>query len=373
MNKKTRLGFGCMRLHDNYKEVIPYAIEHDICYFDIARHYCHGQCENLVKEALSGIRREEYILTSKLYLPQISASHELEKQLDISLKNLGVEYLDYCMLQAMDANSYQKMIELDCQSFFDTMIKKGKIRKAAFSFHDDFITFTKILDSYSWDMCQVQMNYLDIEAQAGIRGIQYANNKKIPVFVMGPLKGGMLTQFFNSEKANKDNLAVVAHKWLLSLQMVSLVVGSFIDINQIKTVNDLYTSQNCTLTDADLYLIETVREIYRKRSVTHCTNCRYCTALTSCDLPIHEILYDFDVAQFSDNYQEYHEKYIETNLFLDAMAKCIKCRKCIASCPQHIDILMMFKFIDKFSGIYNKRKRREDKHEKSDGFTSKIP
>ena len=41
-------------------------------------------------------------------------------------------------------------------------------------------------------MVLVQYNYLDVNAQAGIRGIQYAYENDIAVFVMEPLKGGLL-------------------------------------------------------------------------------------------------------------------------------------------------------------------------------------
>ena len=352
-----RIGFGCMRLHENNKRLVKYAIEHEINYFDVSPYYVNGNCEQIMKEALSGFDRDKFILTSKIYLPFIKTQADLELRLDNSLKQLGVDYLDYLMFQAMDKIAFNKMIQLEATSFLDKMIQKGKIKKSAFSFHDDYFTFVNILDAFTWDMCQVQMNYLDICYQDGMKGIQYANNHNIPVFVMGPLKGGVLTSYFGSDRKNMDYLAKLAYKWTLSHASIALVIGGFHSTNQIDNICNL-DGEESNLTAEDQNMIETIQRIYKERSVTHCTNCRYCGMMTSCTIPIYDFLYGFDMALFTDNYGEYYNKYFSSGVFSSILKKCIKCKHCMTICPQHIDILSMFEYIDKFARVYEKRKWR---------------
>ena len=76
-----RIGFGCMRLHENNKRLVKYAIEHEINYFDVSPYYVNGNCEQIMKEALSGFDRDKFILTSKIYLPFIKTQADLELRL----------------------------------------------------------------------------------------------------------------------------------------------------------------------------------------------------------------------------------------------------------------------------------------------------
>jgi len=61
-----------------------------------------------------------------------------------------------------------------------------------FSFHGPYEDFIKVLDEYDWNMTLLQYNYLDTDIQAGIKGIKLASEREIGIFIMEPLKGGIL-------------------------------------------------------------------------------------------------------------------------------------------------------------------------------------
>ena len=52
-----------------------------------------------------------------------------------------------------------------------------------------------MLNEKDWDFCQIQFNYMDTEIQAGLKGYRLAEERKVPVIVMEPIKGGSLTTF----------------------------------------------------------------------------------------------------------------------------------------------------------------------------------
>jgi hypothetical protein len=42
------------------------------------------------------------------------------------------------------------------------------------SFHDEYATFEEMIQYKDWDFCQIQLNYMDTEEQAGIKGYELA-------------------------------------------------------------------------------------------------------------------------------------------------------------------------------------------------------
>ena len=45
---------------------------------------------------------------------------------------------------------------------------------------------------HDWDFCQIQLNYIDTDIQAGMKGYKLAEEKHVPLVIMEPIKGGAL-------------------------------------------------------------------------------------------------------------------------------------------------------------------------------------
>ena len=203
--KLSLLGFGTMRLplvpggtpadidEKTTADMVRYAMEHGVNYFDTAYPYHGGESETVVGEALSGGWREKVTLTTKLPLWKVEKYEDMENILDEQLAKLRTDHVDFYLLHAMRAETYHKMRDLGAYKFLDDMVKKGKIRYPGFSFHDNADVFAQIAQDYDWKLIQVQMNLLDEFNQATYAGVQkYAAERGIGVVVMEPLRCGAL-------------------------------------------------------------------------------------------------------------------------------------------------------------------------------------
>ena len=201
----SRLGFGTMRLptvKDGEKTVIdrPRAIgmirrgiDGGITYVDTAYMYHDGESETVTGLALRDGYRERVQLTTKLPPWYCQEEKDMNRLLDEQLGKLGVAYLDNYLLHALNRDTFQKLQSFHYKDFLRQAIRDGRIRRAGFSFHDNYDAFMTILNDWDeWDLCQIQFNYLDDREQATVDGLREAGKRGIAVVIMEPLRGGAL-------------------------------------------------------------------------------------------------------------------------------------------------------------------------------------
>ena len=85
-----------------------------------------------------------------------------------------------------------RLLKKDVLKFLSKAKQEGKIKYVGFSYHGTTEEFPLLLDAYDWDMVMIQYNYFDNNVQADIEGIHHAASKGMGIFIMEPLKGGIL-------------------------------------------------------------------------------------------------------------------------------------------------------------------------------------
>ncbi len=122
---------------------------------------------------------------------------------------------------------------------------EGKIHHIGFSFHDKLDVFKKIVDGYDgWEFCQIQLNYIDTEYQAGIEGMKYAAERGLGIAIMEPLLGGRLAEPPKDikEALGGMNPIEAALGFLWDMPEVGVVLSGMSDMEQL--------AQNIRLADA---------------------------------------------------------------------------------------------------------------------------
>ncbi|MBZ8177572.1 aldo/keto reductase [Corynebacterium poyangense] len=107
--------------------VIERAFELGINFIDTANVYAHGTSEKLIGQAIKelGINREKIVLASKVFFNEGgSSANAIHREIEGSLKRLGVDYLDLYILHRFD---YNTPIE-ETLAALHQLVKSGKVR-----------------------------------------------------------------------------------------------------------------------------------------------------------------------------------------------------------------------------------------------------
>ena len=350
------LGFGAMRLPIIGKDpshvdepqaidMIRYAIDHGVNYLDTAYPYHEKQSEIVVGKALLNGYREKVKLATKLPSWLVESPDDFDRFLDEQLEKLQTDHIDFYLLHALNSTRWPKLRDWEVLNWAESALTDGRIHYLGFSFHDDFAVFKDIVNATDrWTFCQIQYNFMDIEYQAGIKGLQYAADKGLAVVVMEPLRGGQLTTKIPKsvaelwESANiRRTPADWALQWIWNHSEVSVTLSGMSTMQHvIENLDSADRSGAGILTDEELILIDNVREEYRRLAPVPCTNCKYCMPCPN-GVEITTILEYYNESIIYDNPRASRSLY--GSLSEDEQAdNCVECFECEEKCPQGIPI-----------------------------------
>lgn len=344
------LGFGCMRFPtvegedgkiDEVKsiEMLRHAIDSGVNYLDTAFFYHSGSSERLVGKALKDGYRDLVYLATKLPLGEVKCEEDVERIFNEQLEKLDTECIDFYLLHAVNNDSWEnRVVKFDILPKLEKLKEQGKIKHLGFSFHDDLWAFKKIIDAYDgFEFCQIQLNYIDVDYQAGLEGLEYAASKGIGVIIMEPLLGGKLANPDErvAGKLSKDKTPVEwAFDFLWNRPEVSMLLSG---MGSMQMVNDNlgYADKAAVgmLSQANLEMLSEAKKAFDELNLVPCTGCEYCMPCPA-GVEIPKVFSAFNNITVGGRrlVKEIFPE-IESNASL-----CKKCGKCESACPQHIKI-----------------------------------
>lgn len=353
--KLSALGLGAMRLpvtdgkdgqidETATAEMVKYAMDNGINYYDTAWGYHEGQSELVMGRVLSKYPRDSFYLASKF------PGYDLENMPKV--KEIFEKQLEKCQVEYFDFYLFHNVCEMNIDAYLDPQYgiydylmeqkKNGRIRHLGFSAHAECDVMKRFLEAYGEHMefCQLQINYIDWNFQKAKDKVELLKEWNIPVWVMEPVRGGKLASL---DEAHAEKLAQLrpeetvpgwAFRFIQSIPEVKMTLSGMSNMQQLK--ENIHTFEEMKpLNETEM---KTLLEIADSMvNGVPCTACHYCTSHCPQGIDIPEMI------------RLYNEHTFTNGGFIAPMAlqavpedkqpgACVGCRSCEAVCPQQIKI-----------------------------------
>ena len=359
--KLSGLGFGAMRLpvvggddgHIDKEQtfrMVDEAMAAGINYYDTAWGYHSGNSELVMGEALSKYKRENFYLADKFPGYDLSNMPKVKEIFEKQLEKTGAGYFDFYLFHnvcEMNINQYldPKFGILD---YLLEQKKNGRIRHLGFSCHGEMDVLTRFLNAYGEHMefCQIQLNYLDWEFQHGKEKVALLNERKIPVWVMEPLRGGKLAKLNGSMEQElkalrpDEEIPAWAFRFLQSIPGVTMILSGMSDLQQLRSNLCTFETDNPLNEEEMAGLMRVSAEMQSRKSIP-CTACHYCVSHCpqGLDIPRLIALYNEHVLTVEDGGMAFIAPMALMAIPEDKRpVSCLHCRSCEQVCPQQIQI-----------------------------------
>ena len=334
------IGFGAMRLPqkdgepdiEKTQEMVDYAMEHGINYYDTAWFYHGGKSELAVGEVMKKYPRNSYYLADKMPLRILKDKSEVIPTFELA--------------HNINKNEWKTLKECDVYEQLLQKKQEGKIKYLGLSIHDTPELLEEVVNKYEWDFVQLPINPIDWKTLDAKRQYEIATKAGLPVVVMNPLKGGQLSTL--SEKAvdilKNENSDVSPSSWSLryaaSLPNVFVVLSGMTEMEHV--IDNVKTFTNFKpLDEKEQAVLEKAIAVYNSSGAISCTYCQYCTGCpVGIDIPKNFLMYNqYKATNRKDRFTLAYESIKEEN----RADKCINCGICKTKCPQKLDIPNLLK------------------------------
>lgn len=299
----SRLCMGCMGFGDaqngqhswtideeHSREIIKRGLELGINFFDTAIGYQSGTSEQYVGRALRDFAKRDDVVVATKFLPRtqeeiangISGQKHIEKMLDKSLENLGMDYVDLYIYHMWD---YQTPL-FDIMEGLNNMVKAGKTRYIGISNcyayqlakanelaqQEGFAKFVSVQGHYNLIFREEEREMMKLCAEDNIAMTPYSplasgrlakapsctskrmqedSYAKLKYDTMAELDAVIIDRVAELAEKNGVSMTEISLAWLLN-KVTAPVVGA----TKLHHIEDAAKSVDISLTDTEIEYLE---------------------------------------------------------------------------------------------------------------------
>lgn len=352
------IGLGCGRFPFPAPETYPvdfeaavdlvlYAMERGVNYFDVGRDYSANKGFSVLKEAFRRTDKPFHVTVKVKSYDEHNTAGDYYKEALFVLNEMGLEKASHFLLWTlMDSRQFHRAIQKN--SLYDTALRlkeEGRIEHIGTSVHmrpDDII---EVIDSGLFEFVLISCNLTNFLNMR--RVLDRAWEKGVDILIMNPLYGGLIPEnqeLFEYAKIWKEETVVqAAVRALLSHPAVKCVLAGASSRRQL----DEYLSAVTDPAFNGQNKAERLQAVAENAagSGSFCSYCRYCIDCPE-KIPVAEIM---NARNFLRKEQDSRD--FPTHLFFRTLGErfhvvlessenpCVKCGQCERKCTQHLPII----------------------------------
>jgi len=342
----SAVGMGVMRFPDEdirenrlekCAELMLYAHDKGINYFDTAPRYCEGKSEAICGIAFSQLKRDSFYAASKtsyMVLDRPVTEQQFFRRLEKTLEDMKLDYLDFYLLWGIVAPEYYRRQRDELMGFFEKAKAQGLVKHLGISSHmEGQELFLPLEDGYFEGL---QIGYNAYNYRYRIQGVEEAHKRGVGVMVMNPLGGGQIPanpQYFSYLTKGTDlTVPQAAMRFVISQKEITVALGGFATKEHVDDA--VKAAQGLVELPAREY---TAPFAQRDDELTGlCTGCNYCVGCPV-DIPIPKYMDLYNHKIFGGNIAL--RSGIHWGIKEMAAGDCIACGACEEKCTQHLPII----------------------------------
>jgi len=347
----SAVGFGGMRFdtekpNEENAELLIYAREKGINYFDTAPRYCNDKSEDIFGIALSKMpgRGTDYYVSTKGMPTELDTAEKARDAVRKSLDRLRVDSIDFYHVWCIRKLEHYELAMKPGGQYEGLLACKdeGLIGHIVVSTHLPGDQIRQLVEKKEFDGVLLGVNILNFQYRW--TGVQAAHEAGLGVVAMNPLSGGLIPQYENDFAflADEGETPVeAALRFCISCPEITVALNGFTTRDHIDTA--------CRVADTCKPFSETdldrVKANLSKNLDTVCTACGYCLGVCPQGITIPPFMHYYNEKLFSKKTDDDMVKGMDFVLDWGVLAartaeaaECTACGKCEEVCTQHIKI-----------------------------------
>ncbi|MCF6267089.1 MAG: aldo/keto reductase [Desulfuromusa sp.] len=335
------ISFGGMRFSDpqnleKSSDLLLYAHNKGINYFDTAPVYCGDRSEDIFGHALRQLPRESFHVSTKC---SRAKGEDLRKSIERSLERLKVEKIDFFYIwHLMNLEDWEKRKQGGAVEAALQAKEEGLIGHLLCSSHMEGEGLAKVLDEEIFE--GVLLGYNAINFPYRRSAVEQAGKQEIGVVTMNPLGGGLIPQnpdhfaFLKTDTAN--DVVSAALQFNLSHPDITTALVGFSNTQEVDQA--VAAANNFVPYSAEQQ--QKLQENIETAFDGLCTGCAYCLPCPV-GIPIPKYLDSYNQLILTNgDRQAVLDRYrMHWSITPQQAKECISCGDCEERCTQHLPII----------------------------------